>query len=352
MLIRKAAAEGVGTALLLAAVVGSGIMGERLAGGNAAIALLANSLATGGALLALISAFGPVSGAHFNPIVTLSAGTWREAPAYIATQVVGALAGVGAANLMFGEPVFAASLKVRSGAGLLLGEVVATFGLVAVVRGSPRAAAPLAVAGYITAAYWFTSSTSFANPAVTLARSLTDTFTGIRAADVPGFIAAQALGATLAFGLFRWLGSVENREPVMKTVLFACVHNAGRSQMAAAFFNALADPERARAISAGTRPANRVHAEVVEAMRELGIELTNALPSLLTKERAESADILVTMGCGEECPVVPGVRREDWPLDDPKGGAPERVREIRDDIRRRIVRLLTESGWEKKHERR
>src|SRR5688572_7274426 len=138
VLMRKAAAEGVGTALLLAAVVGSGIMGERLAGGNTAIALLANSIATGGALVALISTFGPVSGAHFNPIVTLASGSWREAPAYIGAQLAGAVAGTAAAHAMFGEPVFAASQKSRSGPGLLLGEVIATFGLVAVVRGSSK----------------------------------------------------------------------------------------------------------------------------------------------------------------------------------------------------------------------
>ncbi|HEU4338485.1 MAG TPA: aquaporin [Planctomycetota bacterium] len=212
MLIRKAAAEGVGTALLLAAVVGSGIMGERLAGGNGALALLANSIATGSALVALISAFGPVSGAHFNPIVTLTSGSWREAPAFIAAQIAGALAGAAAANVMFGEPVLAVSQKVRSGGGLLLGEGVATFGLVAVVRGSPKGAAPIAVAGFIVGAYWFTSSTSFANPAVTLARSLTDTFTGIRPADVPGFIGAQALGGALAFLFFRWLEAAPRRE--------------------------------------------------------------------------------------------------------------------------------------------
>jgi glycerol uptake facilitator-like aquaporin len=207
--MRRAAAEGVGTALLLAAVVGSGIMGERLAGGNAAIALLANSIATGGALVALISTFGPVSGAHFNPVVTLALGSWREAPACIGAQLAGAVAGTAAAHAMFGEPVFAVSQKSRSGPGLLLGEVIATFGLVAVVRGASKGAAPLAVAGYIVAAYWFTSSTSFANPAVTLARSLTDTFTGIRPADVPGFIGAQALGGALAFAFFRWIQAPE-----------------------------------------------------------------------------------------------------------------------------------------------
>lgn len=134
----------------------------------------------------------------------------------------------------------------------------------------------------------------------------------------------------------------------MKTVVFACVHNAGRSQMAAAFFNSLADPAQARAVSAGTRPATRVHPEVLEAMRESGISLAGAVPSLLTPELARGASLLVTMGCGDECPVVPGVRRDDWPLDDPKGQTPERVREIRDEIRGRIVRLLHDSGWEKR----
>ena len=133
----------------------------------------------------------------------------------------------------------------------------------------------------------------------------------------------------------------------MKTVVFACVHNAGRSQMAAAFFNALADPEKARAISAGTQPAARVHPEVIDVMREAGIDLAGAVPALLTKERARGAAFLVTMGCGEACPVIPGVRIEDWPLDDPKGQSPARVREIRDEIRGRIVRLLQESRWEK-----
>ena len=134
----------------------------------------------------------------------------------------------------------------------------------------------------------------------------------------------------------------------MKTVLFACVHNAGRSQMAAAFFNSLADPAQARAVSAGTRPADRVHPEVVAVMREAGIDLSAAKPALLTKERAQGATLLITMGCGEECPVIPGARTEDWPIEDPKSRTPERVREIRDEIRGRVVRLISESGWSQK----
>jgi glycerol uptake facilitator-like aquaporin len=213
-LSRRAVAEGVGTALLLAAVVGSGIMGERLAGGSVGLALLANTLATGAALVALILTFGPISGAHFNPAVTLcdaSQGgvSWSEAAAYIAAQVVGALVGVAVADLMFSEPMFALSQHARHGGAQMLSEFVASFGLLAVVWGCSRlrsaTVVPFGVGAYITAAYWFTASTSFANPAVTVARSFTDTFAGIRPTDVPGFIVAQLLGAGAATGLFRWL---------------------------------------------------------------------------------------------------------------------------------------------------
>jgi glycerol uptake facilitator-like aquaporin len=212
-LARRVTAEAVGTCFLLAAVVGSGIMGERLSGGNVALALLANTLATGAALVALILTFGPVSGAHFNPAVTLCDASqgglaWREALAYVAAQVFGALGGVVIAHLMFGLPLVSASRHARAGPAQLFGEFVATFGLLAVIWGCARrrtAAVPFAVAAYITAAYWFTSSTSFANPAVTLARSLSDTFAGIRPADAPGFVAAQLLGAAAATALLRWL---------------------------------------------------------------------------------------------------------------------------------------------------
>ena len=212
-LSKRVAAEAVGTAMLLAAVVGSGIMGERLAGGNVAIALLANTIATGAALVALILTFGPISGAHFNPAVTLADASqggisWREVPGYILAQVAGAFAGVATANVMFGEPIFFASHHVRNGGGLLFSEFIATFGLLAVIWGCVRvrsSVVPFAVGAYITAAYWFTASTSFANPAVTLARSASDTFAGIRPADVPGFVIAQIAGAAVATALFRWL---------------------------------------------------------------------------------------------------------------------------------------------------
>lgn len=212
-LSRRVAAEALGTALLLAAVVGSGIMGERLAGGNVALALLANTLATGAALVALILGFGPISGAHFNPVVTLADVLRRRidgrvAAAYVAAQLVGAFAGVLLAHGMFEEPLVSVSTHERSGAAQGLSEVVATFGLVSVIlacaKSQPRAVA-FAVGAYISAAYWFTASTSFANPAVTLVRAATDTFAGIRPADVPLFLGAQLLGGLLATGLFRWL---------------------------------------------------------------------------------------------------------------------------------------------------
>jgi glycerol uptake facilitator-like aquaporin len=210
---RRAVAEFLGTAFLLAAVVGSGIMGERLSGGNIAIALLANSIATGAMLVTLILAFGPISGAHFNPAVTLADAfegglASREVPMYLAAQIAGAFAGVAAAHLMFSQPVFSASHHVRSGGAQLFSEFVAAFGLLSVIWGCVRlrpAAVPFAVGAYISSAYWFTASTSFANPAVTLARAASDTFAGIRPADAPGFIVAQLAGAAMATAVFHWL---------------------------------------------------------------------------------------------------------------------------------------------------
>jgi glycerol uptake facilitator-like aquaporin/protein-tyrosine-phosphatase len=357
--------------LLLAAIVGSGIMGERLAGGNAALALLANTIATGAALVALILTFGPISGAHFNPAVTLADATqgglpWREVPAYVVAQIGGAFVGVATAHLMFAEALFTASQHGRHGLPQAFSEFVATFGLLSVIWGCSRVhstAVAFAVGAYITAAYWFTASTSFANPAVTLARAATDTFAGIRPDDVPAFISAQFAGAGLATVLFRWLvptlpsraravvvptfpadGGDQEAE-VLEHVLFACTHNAGRSQMAAAFFNALADSEKARAESAGTQPGERVHPEVVTAMQEVGLDLANARPRRLTPDVAATARYLITMGCREECPFVPDARLEDWPIDDPKGQSLEQVRAIRDEVRRRVEKLIAANGW-------
>jgi len=210
---RAYVAEATGTALLLTAVVGSGIMGERLAGGNVALALLANTIATGAALVAIILTFGWVSGAHLNPAVTIVDAmqhglSWSEVPGYVVAQIAGAFLGVMVAHLMFGEPVFAWSDHVRAGLPQMFSEFVATFGLVSVIWGCARKrpdVVPFAVGAYIVAAYWFTASTSFANPAVTLARAATNTFAGIRPVDVVPFIVAQMLGAAAAAALFRWL---------------------------------------------------------------------------------------------------------------------------------------------------
>jgi len=210
---RRLAAEFLGTLFLVATVVGSGIMAERLAGGNAALALLANTIATGAVLVALILAFGPISGGHFNPAVTLAFSLdgglpWREAPQYILSQIVGGVAGTCTAHLMFGLPVLSISRHVRSGPSQVFSEFVATFGLLSVIWGCSRGRGKMVAFGvgsYIVAAYWFTASTSFANPAVAIARSLSDTFSGIRPVDVPLFILAQVAGAAAATILYRWL---------------------------------------------------------------------------------------------------------------------------------------------------
>jgi len=209
----RVVSEFIGTAFLLMAIVGSGIMGERLAAGNLAVALLANTIATGAALVALILTFGPISGAHFNPAVTwadasLGGIPWRESSGYVVAQLCGAYIGVICAHLMFGLPLLLSSRHTRSGISQVFSEFIATFGLVSVIWGCSRlrsSAVPFAVGAYITAAYWFTASTSFANPAVTLARAATDTFSGVRPVDVPAFVVAELVGAAAATALFRWL---------------------------------------------------------------------------------------------------------------------------------------------------
>jgi glycerol uptake facilitator-like aquaporin len=217
-LAKRVVAEALGTLFLLAAVVGSGIMAERLAGGNMALALLANTVATGAALCALIISFAPMSGAHFNPVVTLSFAlrrelVWQDVPLYLLAQVVGGIGGVVTANLMFGLPTVFMSNHPRTGTAQLFSEFVATFGLVSVILAASRsqvAVVAIAVGAYISAAYWFTASTSFANPAVTVSRSLSDTFAGIRPVDAPGFVLAQLAGGMAATVLFWWLMPAQN----------------------------------------------------------------------------------------------------------------------------------------------
>jgi glycerol uptake facilitator-like aquaporin len=212
-LLRRLVAEFVGTAFLVAAVVSSGIMAERLSGGNVALALLANTVATGAALVAIILAFGPISGAHLNPVVSLATAiegglSWPEAGAYSIAQVSGGAAGTLLAHAMFTIPLISFSRHIRAGSSQILSEFVATFGLLCVIWGCSRSrptVTPFAIGAYITAAYWFTASTSFANPAVTIARSLSDTFAGIRPGDAPAFVVAQVAGGLAATFLFRWL---------------------------------------------------------------------------------------------------------------------------------------------------
>jgi glycerol uptake facilitator-like aquaporin len=233
-LSRRVGAEFLGTAFLVAAVIGSGIMADRLANGNVALALLANTIATGAALVALILAFGQVSGAHFNPVVTLMDALerglpWADTPYYVVGQVLGGIAGVVVAHLMFALPAISFSRHLRGGPSQVFSEFVATFGLISIIWGCSRLrsnAVALAVGAYITAAYWFTASTSFANPAVTIARCLSDTFAGIRPADVPWFVIAQFLGGVAATLVFRWL--VPNLQICAKDVLLA--HDAEQNR--------------------------------------------------------------------------------------------------------------------------
>jgi glycerol uptake facilitator-like aquaporin len=233
-LLRRSVSEFLGTGFLVAAVVGSGIMGERLAAGNIAIALLANTIATGAALVALILTFGPISGAHFNPAVTFVDAiehgvSWKDAACYVPAQCLGGIGGAMAAHVMFRLPLISISHHARAGSAQVFSEFVATFGLLSVIWGCSRLRSEMvafAVAAYITAAYWFTSSTSFANPAVTIARSLSDTFAGIRPTDVPWFIVAQFLGAVAATILFRWL--VPNLNHRAKQILLA--HNSDENR--------------------------------------------------------------------------------------------------------------------------
>lgn len=242
-LSRRLVAECLGTAFLVAAVVGSGIMGERLANGNMALALLANTIATGTVLVVLIQVFGPISGAHLNPVVSLSdAATgglpWREVVAYIFAQVLGGVGGAVTAHVMFGLSPISLSHHIRTGPAQVLSEFVATLGLVLVIRGCSRfrpSAVPIAVGCYITSSYWFTASTSFANPAVTIARSLSDTFSGIRPLDVPLFVFGQLTGAYVAILLFRWLVRAEfnqarKGEPLSEKALCSFSRMSGRSR--------------------------------------------------------------------------------------------------------------------------
>ena len=377
---RKALAEFVGTALLLIAIIGSGIAAQRLSPNDTGLQLLENAAATAAALVAIILAVGPVSGAHLNPVVTLAdrffggVGT-AEAGVYVGAQVAGAVAGAVIANLMFSLPAVELSTKVRSSSGLWLAEAVATFGLLLVIFGVVRSgrasAAPFAVGAYIGGAYFFTASTSFANPAVTVARTLSNTFAGIAWRSAPAFVLFQLVGAVVAVAVVRVLyprvaavaGDVVVPHPAgdgqgaghisatahvqgvtvtdVPEVLFVCVHNAGRSQMAAALLDHHARG-RVHVRSAGSDPADTVNPAVVEAMAEIGLDISKEFPKPLTDSAVRAADAVVTMACGDACPFYPGKRYLDWQLADPAGKSVEEVRPIRDEIEERVKALLEE----------
>ncbi len=457
---RRALGEFIGTALMLAAVIGSGVAAQRLSPGDAGLQLLENALATAAALMAIILAIGPVSGSHLNPVVTLAGRvlggiTTGEAGVYVGAQVAGGAFGAVLANLMFSLPAVELSTKVRSSWGLWLGEIVATFGLLLVIfalaRSGRTSSAPFAVGAYIGGAYFFTSSTSVANPAATIARGLSDSFAGIAPSSAPAFIAMQLLGTALAvvvvrvlyptvadlaadvvlphptggdrpasrseadsrrpdavpqpgsgrrvqpheatllaqmaedlaaeyFGVFS-LGTVGRfvdesfsqlgeattvaaslpalterfaRERLralaqaqgvvvseVPEVLFVCVHNAGRSQMAAGLLVHHAQG-LVHVRSAGSAPVEEINPAVVVVMAEVGVDLAEAFPKPLTDEVIRAADVIVTMGCGDACPLYPGKRYLDWQLEDPAGRGVEEVRAIRDDIDRRVRALLAE----------
>jgi arsenate reductase len=353
LLLRKAFAELLGSALLAAAVVGSGIAASRLSPHDTGLQLLENSLATGAALVALILALGPVSAA-FNPVVTLAerlfgALTTAEAALFVGAQVVGCSLGAMLANLMYDLPLVTLSSHHRQGGGVLLGEVVATFGLVVVIFGVVRSRKadllPFAVGGYVVAAYWFTSSTSFANPAITLGRTLTDTFAGIAPSSVAAFVLMQVLGGALAAAALAVLypdtsavaADVAGRRPPV--ILFACVHNGGRS-LAAKVLAAHYARGAVEVRSAGSEPGPSLNPVVVAVLEERGLDPSAERPTPLTRAVLEEADVVVTMGCGESCPVLPGKRYEDWPLADPKGQDLATVRGIVDDIDARVQDLL------------
>lgn len=381
---RRLLAELVGTALLVTVVVGSGIAAQKLSPTDVGLQLLENSTTTVFGLAVLILLFGPVSGAHFNPVV--SAADWmlgrragsglsgRDVAAYTLAQLVGAVLGAALANAMFNLAAFQISEKVRASSGVWLGEIVATAGLIALIftlaRTGRASLSAGAVGAYIGAAYWFTSSTSFANPAVTIGRIFSNTFAGIAPASVPGFVLAQLLGAGLGAGLVWALypdvarsaagGHPARHHAVMvptkylrnrraegatvvgvPSVLFVCVHNAGRSQMAAAFLTHLAG-DRVEVRSAGSHPADHINPAVAEAMTEVGIDITGETPKVLTIDAVHASDIVITMGCGDTCPVFPGKSYLDWDLPDPAGHGVQAVRTIRDEIEHRIRTLISE----------
>ena len=374
-LARRLVAEFTGTGLLVAVVVGSGIAVTRLTT-DGALRLLVCSLVTAMGLAVLIVVFAPAGGAQFNPVVTASdwvqtRGTPRgygagQALAVIGCQVAGAIGGAALADTMFAQPVLAASRTHRGGAGVLLGEAVATAGLLLVIVTLARTGrsqhAAWAVGAWIGAAYWFTSSTSFANPAVTIGRALTEHLcrdraivgAGVRGGASRRRRAGHGPGHGALPGAARQVrgcragpaGRLSGKGTPMGAipdVLFVCTHNAGRSQMAAALLDREA-AGRVRVTSAGSQPASELNPAVVAAMAEIGLDISREFPKPLTTDKVQAADIVITMGCGDACPVFPGKRYLDWDLPDPAGLDLGAVRAIRDDISQRVRDLVGDLG--------
>ncbi len=371
---RALLAEYLGSALLAAVVIGSGVAAQHLSPHEIGLELLENSAVTAAGLYTIILMFGPVSGGHFNPVVSLADASfggirWRTALAYIPAQTAGCVSGALLANAMFALPAPRASrpTTVRSPAHLLA-EIVATAGLLLVIfalartRRPPRR--PLRSVPTSVPPTGSPSSTSFANPAITVGRIFSNTFAGIAPASAPAFVAGAARGGLAAVVLVRTLypdvtpadaaqvmlphngarlaaPSTPRSAAEMANVLFVCLHNAGRSQMSQALFDRAAAGRHA-ARSAGTEPAEHVHPAVVEAMHELGTDLSDRTPQLLTDELAQWADVVVTMGCGDACPYIPGKRYIDWDLPDPAGRPIDEVRAVRDEIATRVGGLVAE----------
>jgi arsenate reductase len=390
VLWRRLAAEMLGSALLAAVVVGSGIAAQQLSPGNAGLELLENAAATAAGLFSIILMVGPISGGHLNPVVSFVDAafgglSWRAAAAYLPAQVAGCVVGAVVANLMFSKPAVSLSTRHRATAGHLLSEVVATLGLLLVIFALARTGrarnAPAAVGSYIGAAYFFTSSTSFANPAITVGRMFSNTFAGIAPSSAPTFIAGQVVGGLLAVGVIKVLypgltageaatvtfphpdaypdetavgeapSGTASVEPSGRTkgvpvrdrpvVVFVCVHNAGRSVAASVLLDHYAQG-RIDVRSAGSEPAGELNPSVLEVLSERGLDASREFPKLLTDETARAADVVVTMGCGDACPLYPGKRYLDWDLVDPAGKSVEAVRPIVEDIDRRVRALLAE----------
>jgi len=376
---RRLFAEYLGSLLLAAIVIGSGIAAQAQSPQDVGLELFENAAATAAGLFVLILIFGSISGAHFNPIVSFVDAafggiSWRHAGSYLVAQVAGCTTGAVVANLMFSQAAVSISTFHRASGAHALGEVVATSGLIllifALARTGQSSKTPAAVGTYIGAAYFFTSSTGFANPAIAVGRMFSNSFAGIAPSSAPLFVGAEVVGGGLAFVLIKALFPGVDRDVAAQVlaphpaparepdqaessrtesamssrspeILFLCVHNAGRSQMAAGFARERGG-DRLFVHSAGSAPGESLNPAVVEAMGEKGIDISNESPRMLTDEMGQSADVIVTMGCGDACPIYPGKHYLDWDLTDPSDKDLDEVRRIRDEVEERVNHLVDE----------